>query len=272
MVLRFLYSGFLFYLPLLPNNIENKPQLFIYVGISSGTQKGYLCGQSMPLQFYPIPTNIVVPMKYIDLDTWSRKEHFNFFYRMDYPQYNICFNLDVTRFLAFTREKKLSFYYAMIFAVTDVVNQYDDFKYRIRKGQVVMHDLIHPSFTDMNGNSQNDLFKMVTVDMKDSLIDFEKATREISRNQSAFMVPEKLAGRDDVIYITCIPWISFTHVSHTISINRDDSVPRISWGKYFKQEDKVWLPFSVQVHHALLDGYHIGKYAEKLQQYLDEIG
>jgi chloramphenicol O-acetyltransferase type A len=210
-------------------------------------------------------------MKYIDLDTWSRKEHFNFFYRMDYPQYNICFNLDVSRFLAFVRNNKLSFYYSMIYAVTEVANQSEDFRYRIREGQVVLHDKVHPSFTDMDRETRDDLFKMVTVDLSGDIFEFEKATREISQHQSDFVIPDKLVGRDDLIYITCIPWISFTHISHTIAINRDDSIPRISWGKYFNHENRMWLPFSIQVHHALLDGYHIGKYVERLQKYLDNI-
>lgn len=207
-------------------------------------------------------------MKYIDLDTWKRKEHFAFFYRMDYPQFNICFNLDVTQFLAFTKKNNLSFYYAFIHAVTTVVNDTEDFRYRIRDGKVVLHKKIHPSFTDME--SGNDLFKMVTVDLKDDVFKFEKMAKETSAKQKDFFRLDKLIGRDDLIYITCIPWISFTHLSHTITINKNDSVPKISWGKYFTEGDKVLLPFSVQVHHALMDGVHVGKYAEKLQRYLDQ--
>ena len=58
---------------------------------------------------------------------------------------------------------------------------------------------------------------------------------------------------------------------NTITINRNDSVPKISWGKYFTEGDKVLLPFSVQVHHALADGYHVGKYVNDLQKYLDSV-
>ncbi|HBL74874.1 MAG: chloramphenicol acetyltransferase [Bacteroidetes bacterium GWF2_42_66] len=210
-------------------------------------------------------------MEYIDFDNWKRKEHFLFFHRMDYPQYNICMNIDVSRFLNFTRDKNLSFYYAMIYAVTNIANRIDDFKYRIRDGKVVLHDKIHPSFTDMNEEEKDNLFKLVTLDLKDNIFEFEKSAKEASKNQSDYFELGKLIGRDDLIYITCIPWISFTHISHTITLNRNDSVPRISWGKYFKEGEKVLLPFSVQVNHALLDGFHIGKYIEMLQEYLDGI-
>jgi chloramphenicol O-acetyltransferase type A len=32
------------------------------------------------------------------------------------------------------------------------------------------------------------------------------------------------------------------------------------------------MPLSVQVHHALMDGIHVGRYYEKFQAYLDHPG
>ena len=209
-------------------------------------------------------------MKIIDQNNWERKEHFAFFYRMDYPQYNISCNMDVSRFHTYIKEQKLPFYYAMIYMVTRAANECTNFKYRIRKGEVVLHDILHPSFTDMDTNTESDLFKMVTVEMAENVHEFVRLAKETSENQKEFFYFEPLAGRDDFLYITCLPWISFTHMSHTISLNRDDAVPRISWGKYFREGDKLMLPFSVQVHHALVDGIHIGQYLEKLQSFLDE--
>ena len=203
------------------------------------------------------------------MNTWKRKEHFEFFYRMDYPQYNICMNLDITNFLKFVKKNNISFYYAFIFAATYVVNNNIDFRYRIKDGKVVLHDLIHPSFTDMTKNDE--LFKMVTVEMKNNIIEFSEYAKKESENQKDYFCFDKLVGRDDLIYYTCIPWISFTHLSHTITINRNDSVPKISWGKYFFDKEKILLPFSVQVHHALMDGMQVGKYVNELQEYLDSL-
>lgn len=209
-------------------------------------------------------------MEYLDLDKWKRKEHFNFFYRMDYPHFNICANIDATKFLDYVKANEILFYYAMVYASTYAANAVENFRYRIREGKVILHDKIHAAFTDLDEN-EGDLFKLVTVEMKDDLLEFVKYTEEKSRKQSAYFNLNELAGRDDLIYITCIPWISFTHISHTISLNKNDSAPRISWGKYFFENDKVLLPFSVQVNHALVDGIHIGEYLSKLQNYLDNL-
>lgn len=206
-------------------------------------------------------------MRTINMDSWERKQHYQFFKSMDYPQYNICCNIDITNFLQVVKKEKLSFYYAMIYAATITLNEVEQFCYRMREDQVVVHDRIHPSFTELIEGSE--LFKMVTVNMEPTMQEFLPKAKEKSKNQKSYFPTSEDVGRDDLIYITCIPWISFTHISHTIKLNAQDSVPRISWGKYFEENGRYLLPFSVQVNHALVDGVHVGKYVNKLQEYLD---
>jgi chloramphenicol O-acetyltransferase type A len=76
--------------------------------------------------------------------------------------------------------------------------------------------------------------------------------------------PEK----DDVLYMSPIPWVSFTSFSHPMQLHPADSVPRFAWGKYFKERDTLKMPLSVQGHHAVMDGIHMGRFYEKLQDYL----
>ena len=205
-------------------------------------------------------------MKTIDLETWPRAAHYHFFKRMDYPHYNICANIDITNFLAKTREQGLPFYYSMIFAVMSVLNTVDEFKYRIRGEEVVLHDIVHPVFSDMPKDSDN--FKMVYTQMGESIESFTKEAKQKSQSQTASFVKEDLECIDDLVYITTVPWISFTNISHTISFNKDDSVPRLAWGKYFSNGDKIMMPFSVQAHHSFVDGVHMGRLFEALQEYL----
>jgi chloramphenicol O-acetyltransferase type A len=204
----------------------------------------------------------------IDQGSWDRAERFRFFNKMDYPQFNICANLDITRFLPSIKAQRLSFYGAMIFAAARALNQIPAFRYRIRGEQVVLHERVHPSFTSLPPGSE--LFKIVTVELEDSLAAFAAKAKQQAAAQECFISPAAMA-RDDLIYITCIPWVSFTHISHPIDLTPGDSAPRVSWGKYFAAEEKIWLPFSVQAHHALVDGIHIGQYITGLQTDLDTI-
>ncbi len=53
--------------------------------------------------------------------------------------------------------------------------------------------------------------------------------------------------------------------------NMEKAKPIFDWGEYLKREGIFMMPFAVQVHHAFFDSIHIGKLADKLQRYLDEL-
>lgn len=36
-------------------------------------------------------------------------------------------------------------------------------------------------------------------------------------------------------------------------------------GKFYEKDDKILLPLAIQVHHAVCDGFHVGKLIEALQ-------
>ena len=203
-------------------------------------------------------------MKEIDIASWPRKGHFLFFSGMDYPHFNICFDLDVTEFLPALKLRGLPFYYSMVYISAVSANMVEEFRYRARDGKVVLHDTVTPSFTDMDKGS--DLFKMVTVGLTGSLDSFVEEAQRKSLAQKEPFVASDFAGKDDHIFITSIPWISFTHISHTIKLNRNDSVPRISWGRYYERDSHVLLPFSVQVNHAFADGIHIARYRDAVEE------
>jgi chloramphenicol O-acetyltransferase type A len=63
--------------------------------------------------------------------------------------------------------------------------------------------------------------------------------------------------------------VQYTHFVRTIRKLGVDSNPKISWGKYFTQGERTLVPFSVQVHHALMDGLQVGRYFEDLQRRLN---
>jgi chloramphenicol O-acetyltransferase type A len=81
---------------------------------------------------------------------------------------------------------------------------------------------------------------------------------------------EDASAHDDMLFMTAIPWVSFTSFMHPINMHPCDSIPRFAWGKYFMEGERVRMPLSVQGHHAVLDGIHIARFYEKIQGYLDK--
>lgn len=207
-------------------------------------------------------------MKEIDIKTWNRKEHFEFFYNKDCPQYGITANVDITEFLKFVKANKLSFYYSMIYAVTYAANKVQNFRYRIHKGTVVEYEQVHPSFTDMD--SGDTLFKIINAQMKESLFEFVAYAKEKSHKQKKYFDYTELDKTDDALYISTVPWLTFTQLNHVTEQDRDDAVPRITWGKYFEDKNRILMPIAIHVNHALIDGIHIAQYIESLENYLKD--
>ena len=47
--------------------------------------------------------------------------------------------------------------------------------------------------------------------------------------------------------------------------------PRITWGRFTEVHKRVIMPLSVQVHHGLADGYHVGRFFELFQQWVESV-
>lgn len=208
-------------------------------------------------------------MKYIEIENWKRKDHYNYFKQLDYPHFNICGNLDITAFYNYIKENELPFFISFLYAASKAANDIEEFKLRIREDKVVEHETVSPSFTVM---AEDEVFSFCTSNFKNNYKDFKTNTlNEIEKVKNNISIEDE-PGRDDLLYITSIPWISFTSITHPIHMHPADSIPRISWGKYFKENNKIRIPMSVQAHHALVDGIHIGQYFNMIQEILNTPG
>ncbi|MGI6085278.1 MAG: CatA-like O-acetyltransferase [Acetivibrionales bacterium] len=205
-------------------------------------------------------------MKYIDMETWKRKDHYYHFAKMDYPHFNICGNVDITKFFKHIKGNDIPFFISVLYAASRTANDIKEFKYRIRENRVIEHETVSPSFTVM---TDSEVFSFCVSSYTEDSLEFKNNTlREIEKVKNNICLEDE-PGRDDLLFITSIPWVSFTSFVHPIQMNPVESIPRISWGKYFEESDRIKLPFSVQVHHALVDGLHVGEYFNNLQEILN---
>lgn len=67
--------------------------------------------------------------------------------------------------------------------------------------------------------------------------------------------------RDDMLYLSCLPWIEVTGVTHAMPGHPDDCVPRILWGRVVKNR----LSIAVTAHHAIVDGLHLSRFFAELE-------
>lgn len=202
--------------------------------------------------------------KVIDEKKWKRAMHCMVFRKAIEPAFCVTFDLDITNFLHKIRKENYSFTMSMIYAVSKCANEIEEFRYRFVDGKVVLFDKIDTAFTCLN--KETELFKVVNVPMKDSLKEYVFEASKAAKEQKEYFTGPL---GNDVFQFSPMPWVSYTHISHTNSGKKDNATPLFDWGKYFERDGKILLPFSVQAHHSFVDGIHVGKLAESVQEYLN---
>jgi chloramphenicol O-acetyltransferase type A len=205
-------------------------------------------------------------MRYINIETWSRREHFKVYNAFDHPHFGMCANVDLTSFYPHVKELDRSITTAIVYAISRAANAISEFRYRIRAGDVVEHDVVHPSTTIL---TDDDLFSYCTFDYVEPFSDFAARAAETIATVREHPTLEDEPGRDDLLFMTAIPWVSFTSFLHPLPSHPPDSIPRFAWGKFFGDGGRRKMPLAVQAHHALMDGIHVGKFYAEVQDTLD---
>ena len=203
----------------------------------------------------------------IDINTWPRREIYDFFSPISNPFYRVTFTLDVTNLYRYVKERELSFYYALVYLCTRAVNRVEAFLYTIEDGKVRMYDKRQPSFTDLEKGSE--LFRVVFVPCEGSLDDFCRAAKAKSESQHFFFDPA--AETNDLIYFSCLPWMDVTGLTNERNLDPDDSIPRIAWGKYIDVNGRKQLHISLEINHRFIDGVHLGRFNEELCRLIEAL-
>jgi len=208
-------------------------------------------------------------MRYIDMKTWSRREHYKLYSALDFPYFGMCANVDLTEFHPVVKRLGISFTVATAYVLARAANAIPEFRYRIRQGKVVEHETAHPSITIL---TDENLFSFCTIEYTERFSLFSATATKRIAHVKEHPTLEDEPGQDDLLYLSSIPWVSFTSCMHPVHLHPPDSVPRFVWGKIFKDGGRMKMPLGVQTNHALMDGIHVGRFYEEVQGHLRHPG
>lgn len=206
--------------------------------------------------------------EYLDVTNWTRRDLFEFFRGYDNPYFNVCTRLDITSLVALLRGRSgisvsLTYHY---FALR-IANEIEPFRYRLRDGRVLVHEVIHGGTTVL---LPNESFAFAYFSYEKDFGQFIRQAQQsvnLVRSGEGLFKPD--AG-DDRVHFTTLPWVAFTSFAHARNWGTGDSVPKIAFGKFTMENERILLPISVEVHHALMDGLHVGRYLSQLEEALVE--
>ncbi|MFY8096969.1 MAG: CatA-like O-acetyltransferase [Flavobacterium sp.] len=205
-------------------------------------------------------------MKILDLENWNRKGHFEFFTQFEEPFFGITAPVEVATAYENAKATQTPFFIYYLHKILTAVNAIENFKYRIKDQQIIIHDRIDTSATIMR---EDKTFGFSYIEFHPDLEIFKKiASKEIARIQNTTGIITR-EYPENIIHFSAIPWLNFTGLTHARSFTWPDSCPKISVGKIFEENSNQKMNVSVTVHHGLMDGYHVSLFFEELQKQLN---
>lgn len=202
----------------------------------------------------------------LEIESWQRRDHFNFFSQFDEPFFGVCVDIDCTHAYEKCKKTDNSFFLYYIHKSLVAANKTEPFRYRIENKQVVVYDIIHASPTIIR---EDETFGFSLMEYNDDFKIFSSEARiEIEKIRNSTGLLNGIIG-NDIIHYSSLPWIKFNSISHARNFKFQDTCPKITFGKIFDDENRKKMPVSVHVHHALVDGINVGHFIDEFQNQMN---
>ena len=206
-------------------------------------------------------------MKTIDLNTWERKKYFDHFNSMKDPFFGVTIPFNVSKAYQYAKQSGISFFGKYLHDCMKAINSIENFKFRIINEEVVFYDVIHASPTLIR---EDKTFGFSFIHFDTDLYKFLNNIKaeKVRIEQSTDLYP--LQNSLDCIHCSALPWFSFTGHKEPVSGNLD-SVPKLGFAKVEEMKGELIMNVSINVNHALIDGYHVGLFSEAFQRNLNSV-
>nr|WP_145158744.1 type A chloramphenicol O-acetyltransferase [Paenibacillus terrae] len=209
-------------------------------------------------------------MKFIPIQTgqWDRQPYFDHYFKQNRCTFSMTANIEITLLLGELKKRGMKLYPAFLYMLSRIVNAHVEFRMDIREEQVGFWEQMSPCYTIFH--PENHSFSAIWTDYSSSYRSFMELYRE---DQLRYGQDMGLFTKKDMpphtFSVSMIPWVSFTGFNLNLDHGGGYLLPIITGGKYFREGKRDLLPVSLQVHHAVCDGYHAGMFLQELQQLAD---
>jgi len=207
--------------------------------------------------------------KFIDRENWYRREYFEH-YLQQQTTFSMTNDINISILLKNIKQKKYKLYPAFIYMVTKTVNSHREFRTCFNsEGKLGYWEEMIPSYTIFDNESS--MFSSIWTQNSSSFAEFyDMYQDDVKKYNSLGKLFPKPTIPANNFPISMLPWSSFTGFNLNINNGGDFLLPIITAGKYSKKENGIFLPISIQLHHAVCDGYHASVFINNLQKLADE--
>ncbi len=203
----------------------------------------------------------------VDIDKWSRGSLFHFYIEKMRIVMSLTVDINVAPLITYTKKNGLKFYPAMIWVVSKVINSHDEFKYGWdTDGNLIRWDSISPSYTVFNRDDE--CFSKFVTEYTDDIFEFYQRTVD---DQRKYQEERAIIGNQPQNFfdVSCLPWVKYKHFDVHVFDEGKFLAPVLTWGKYEVQNGNALMPLTMNIHHAVADGFHLSRFFNEVQELID---
>lgn len=202
----------------------------------------------------------------IDLETWARKEYFDYFYNGIKCKYTMNANIDITAFQKIRKSNGLRFFPTFLYPIMRAINQNQEFRMSFEDDRLGYWDYVIPSYTLFHKDDKT--FSDVWSEYHENFsIFYDTIITDIETYKDVKGIKARSGRVRNFCSISSVPWLSFTSYSQDTYTESNFLFPLIRFGKYFNENGKTLVPFAVFANHAVADGYHTCKLINEIQDF-----
>ena len=203
---------------------------------------------------------------YIDIEKWKRKQHYNYYLKNVPCTYSMTIKLDITNVIK--SQKKL--YPTLLYCISKTVNKYEEFRTILdSEGKVGYFDELYPCYTIFH--KENETFSNIWTEYSE---DYEVFCKNYKEDMEKYGKNLDIVAKPDIpvnsFPISMLPWESFEGFNLNLQRGYEYLLPIFTLGKYYQEQDKVFIPLAIQVHHSVCDGVHLCRFIDSLRKALGE--
>lgn len=197
--------------------------------------------------------------KSIDMDTWARKDCYEYYACGSKCMCAISADIDVSELYKKAEKSKKDFSLLILYAVTKVLNRHEEFRvgYCKENGRLMIWDRIVPVHRVFHEDTET--FTRVWTSYDDNFAAFYAAAEKSVKDGLKIKAVNAPDIPDNNFEISFIPWVHFTAINTKMSESGKYLAPVVTAGKVDEIGEKFKMPITMQISHAVADGFHIAR-------------
>lgn len=210
---------------------------------------------------------IVMDTKFhlIDYNNWERRQYFYYFTKMLPTGYSISVDIDITNTYNIVKSTGRKFFPTYLYLASKLIAKQQEFRIAKSDEQLGYYDVLHPSYACFHEDDKtiSSMWTQYDEDYDKFYMNYQKDQEQFANNHGVLAKPDMPPANNYMIGM--LPWTQFTSYTPTPYTNSEYYFPVLEAGKFFEKENRKMMPFSISIHHAVADGYHVGLFLERFQ-------